>query len=261
MSISKSTDLVNWTYVGDVFASKPRWVAGDGYLWAPDIQYFNGKYYLYYAVSNTRAGGAAIFVATSNTPTGPWNASPIPVVEPEPVPGHGMRPTIDPAIIQDGDQKYIFYGSFNGGISARALSSDGMTSDRGSQVQIALSDRYEAPYIVKRNGYFYLFVSAGACCDGALSGYALARRGTRANYVGPIVAKDPQQAETLLDEVLSQLGDNRVYIDLNRESSVGTSVLSDRGFVKERDLIRMTSGRASAKTSPLVIAIAGPEVG
>jgi len=97
--------------------------------------------------------------------------------------------------------------------------------------------------------------------DGALSGYALARRGTRANYVGPIVAKDPQQAETLLDEVLSQLGDNRVYIDLNRESSVGTSVLSDRGFVKERDLIRMTSGRASAKTSPLVIAIAGPEVG
>ena len=97
--------------------------------------------------------------------------------------------------------------------------------------------------------------------DGALSGYALARRGTRANYVGPIVAKDPQQAETLLDEVLSQLGLNRVYIDLNRESSVGTSVLSDRGFVKERDLIRMTSGRASAKTSPLVIAIAGPEVG
>jgi len=88
MSISKSTDLVNWTYVGDVFASKPRWVAGDGYLWAPDIQYFNSKYYLYYAVSNTRAGGAAIFVATSNTPTGPWNASSIPVVEPEPVPGH-----------------------------------------------------------------------------------------------------------------------------------------------------------------------------
>jgi len=189
MSISKSTDLVNWTYVGDVFASKPRWVAGDGYLWAPDIQYFNSKYYLYYAVSNTRAGGAAIFVATSNTPTGPWNASSIPVVEPEPVPGHGMRPTIDPAIIQDGDQKYIFYGSFNGGISARALSSDGMTSDRGSQVQIALSDRYEAPYIVKRNGYFYLFVSAGACCDGALSGYGVyAARSP--NVLGPYIDKD-----------------------------------------------------------------------
>ena len=97
--------------------------------------------------------------------------------------------------------------------------------------------------------------------DGALSGYALARRGTRANYVGPIVTRDPQQVETLLDQVLSQLGDSRVYIDFNRECSAGTSLLSDRGFVKERDLIRMTSGRPRAKTSPLVIAIAGPEVG
>jgi arabinan endo-1,5-alpha-L-arabinosidase len=46
MSISKSTDLVNWTYVGDVFAGKPRWAASDAYLWVPDIEYFNGKYYL-----------------------------------------------------------------------------------------------------------------------------------------------------------------------------------------------------------------------
>jgi len=97
--------------------------------------------------------------------------------------------------------------------------------------------------------------------DGALSGYALARRGTRAVYVGPVVAKDPQQVETLLDQVLSQLGDSRVYIDFNRECSAGTSLLSDRGFVKERDLIRMTSGQRGAKTSPLIVAIAGPEVG
>jgi GNAT superfamily N-acetyltransferase len=97
--------------------------------------------------------------------------------------------------------------------------------------------------------------------DGALSGYALARRGTRANYVGPVVAKDPQQVETLLDQVLSELGDSRVYIDFNTECSAGTSLLSDRGFVKERDLIRMTYGRASTRTSPLVVAIAGPEVG
>ena len=97
--------------------------------------------------------------------------------------------------------------------------------------------------------------------DGALSGYALARLGTRANYVGPVVAKDPQQVETLLDQVLSQLGDSRVYIDFNRECSAGPSLLSDRGFVKERDLIRMTSGRPSAKTSPHVVAIAGPEIG
>lgn len=97
--------------------------------------------------------------------------------------------------------------------------------------------------------------------DGALSGYAFARRGTRANYVGPVVAKDPQQVETLLDQVLSQLGDSRVYIDFNTECSASARLLSARGLVKERDLIRMSAGRPSAKTSPLIIAIAGPEVG
>lgn len=91
MAISKSQDLVNWTYVGDVFSNKPSFVAPDGYLWAPDIQYFNGKYYLYYAVSNTKALGAAIFVATSDSPAGPWTTHSTPVVEPEPVPGRGMR--------------------------------------------------------------------------------------------------------------------------------------------------------------------------
>ncbi|HEU5402898.1 MAG TPA: family 43 glycosylhydrolase, partial [Terriglobales bacterium] len=173
MAISRSQDLVNWTYTGDVFAQKPSFVAPSGYLWAPDIEFFNGKYYLYYAASNTYAGGAAIFVATSDSPTGPWTTYSTPVVEPESVPGRGMRSTIDPAIVTDGDQRYIFYGSFNGGISARTLSPDGLTSDRASQVQIALPDRYEAAYVIKRNGYFYLMVSAGACCDGQLSGYAV----------------------------------------------------------------------------------------
>jgi len=97
--------------------------------------------------------------------------------------------------------------------------------------------------------------------DDELSGYALARNGTRADYVGPVVAKDPQQAKTLLDQVLSQLHDRRVYIDFNKECSAGSRVLSDRGFVKERDLIRMRAGRPGPKTSPLIVGIAGPEIG
>ena len=97
--------------------------------------------------------------------------------------------------------------------------------------------------------------------DGSLSGYALARRGTRADYVGPLVAKDLEKPETLLDQVLSQLNGRRVYIDFNKECDISTNVLSERGFVKERDLIRMSAGAASSKTSSIVIAIAGPEIG
>ena len=97
--------------------------------------------------------------------------------------------------------------------------------------------------------------------EGALNGYALARKGTKADYVGPVVTKNPQHVESLLDQVLSELQGRRIYIDLNTECGVTTSVLSERGFVKERDLIRMSAGARPEKTSPFVIAIAGPETG
>ena len=92
-------------------------------------------------------------------------------------------------------------------------------------------------------------------------GYALARSGTRKTYVGPVVANDAQVAEVLLDRMFSELAGRDVYVDLNKECSLDASVLLDRGFVKERDLIRMVKGGPSQKTSPLVVAIAGPEVG
>ena len=48
--------------VGDVFAQRPGWVADDAGLWAPDIEYIKGQYYLYYTASNTDlpGGGSAI---------------------------------------------------------------------------------------------------------------------------------------------------------------------------------------------------------
>lgn len=182
--ISKSQDLVNWTYVGDVFAQAPSWVAPDGGLWAPEIQYFNGQYYLYYAVSDSTVagGGSAIFVATSSSPVGPWSAGSTPVVEPT-----SERKTIDPAVIQDDSgQRYIFYGTYEGGIAARALSADGVSSLPATQIQITTADRYEGAYVVKRNGYYYLFASASDCCRGPLTGYAVFA-GRSENVLGPYV--------------------------------------------------------------------------
>jgi arabinan endo-1,5-alpha-L-arabinosidase len=55
--IFRSVDLVNWTYVGDAFAERPEWVAADAGLWAPEIEFFNDQYYLYYTASNTTLPG------------------------------------------------------------------------------------------------------------------------------------------------------------------------------------------------------------
>ena len=97
--------------------------------------------------------------------------------------------------------------------------------------------------------------------SGSLTGYALARAGTKAVYIGPVIATDTAHVENLLDRILGQLSGSNVYIDFSNECGVSSSVLADRGFVKERDLIRMSFGSRSVKTSPHVIAIAGPEVG
>jgi GNAT superfamily N-acetyltransferase len=97
--------------------------------------------------------------------------------------------------------------------------------------------------------------------DGRLSGYALARRGTNAVYVGPLIAMDTQQAAPLLDRVLGQLAGQQVYVDVNSVFETGRRVLADRGFVKQRDLIRMRYGTRNNTTPSSVFAIAGPEVG
>ncbi len=97
--------------------------------------------------------------------------------------------------------------------------------------------------------------------NGELSGYALARRGTKATYIGPVVATEPDQVESLLEQTLSQMNGARVYIDFNPECGAPTTVLSERGFVEERELIRMSVGSVAKKTSPFMVAIAGPEIG
>ncbi len=190
----KSTDLVNWTYQGDVFSARPSWVSADAGLWAPDIEFFNGKYYLYFTASNTSlpGEGSAIGVATSNSPTGPWVDSGMPAVEPHAPPSDptARRWVFDPAIVQDdAGQRYIYYGSYFGGISARKLSADGLRSDPASQVQITIANRYEGAYIRKHGGYYYLFASATNCCNGPLTGYSVFA-GRSQNPLGPFMDRE-----------------------------------------------------------------------
>ena len=185
--IQRSLDLVNWEYVGEVFSERPSWVAGNATLWAPDIQYLNGRYYLYYTASRTSlpGGGRAIGVATSDSPTGPWTDSGQPVVEPQ-----APRWVIDPFVLADDDgQLYIFYGSYAGGISARKLSPDGLRSDPATETPITVADRYEGAFVRKRGGYYYLFVSATNCCNGPLTGYSVFA-GRSKSLLGPYTDRE-----------------------------------------------------------------------
>ena len=190
ITMHKSSDLAQWTYVGDAFAVRPSWVAPTAGLWAPAIKFFNNQYYLYYAASDTSlpGAGAAIGVATSSGPTGPWIDSGTPAVMPEDAPccPGQRRAVIDPEMVQANGQNYIYFGSFFGGISARALSADGLTSDPASEIPITIDNRYEAVNLVQHGAFYYLLASASNCCNGPLSGYAVFA-GRSASPLGPFV--------------------------------------------------------------------------
>ena len=228
----RSLDLVNWEYMGDAFADEPAWLDPNSGMWAPDIEYFNGQYYLYYAAPNVSdavsgepncGGDSAIGVATAPTPLGPWTDSGGPVVEPRRNgPGCNFFWTYDPAVVEADGQLTIFYGSYYGGIQARELSADGLTSDPATAVQITIPNRYEGAEVAYKDGYWYLFVSATNCCNGPLTGYSVFV-GRSEDILGPYVDRE---GNSLLDAsvggtpVISMngnrwvgMGHNDVFVD------------------------------------------------
>ena len=196
----KSLDLVNWTYVGDTFTTRPSWAAPTAGMWAPEIDYFNGQYYLYYGITDVQdavsgepgcGGDNAIGVATSSSPTGPWTDLGRPVVEPRRAgAGCNFFWTFDPEVIvaQNG-QKYIYFGSYFGGIYVRELSADGFTAPAATQTMVTIANRYEGAEVVYRDGFYYLFVSATNCCAGPQTGYSVFV-GRSASPTGPFVDRE-----------------------------------------------------------------------
>jgi predicted N-acetyltransferase YhbS len=132
-----------------------------------------------------------------------------------------------------------------------ALTLDSYTfgADRSKLIEMLIEDSCVTPVVAMAT-------------DWRLTGYALARNGTAAVYLGPLLATDANAATVLLDGLLSQMSGQHVYIDLNTNFGGGREILAARGLVKQRDLIRMSYGKGSeAGSSPSILAIAGPEIG
>jgi len=94
----------------------------------------------------------------------------------------------------------------------------------------------------------------------SLRGYAFARTGARASYIGPVVAVEPELAVGLLDAMVQRLA-GAVFVDICLGSEDTVSQLMGRGFVKQRGLTQMSLGQRIIRRSDMVFAIAGPELG
>lgn len=200
IQIRTSSDLVHWELIGTVFEKIPSWIGKEivGFppnLWAPDISYFNGKYHLYYAGSRFGSNNSVIGLATNVTldPASPdyawidegmvirsrtsdnWNA-------------------IDANLSFDTEGvPWLAFGSFWDGIKMRRIDPNTGKLAPEDETLYSLASRgggpIEAPAIVYRDGYYYLFVSFDLCCRGVNSTYKI-MVGRATSITGPYSDRD-----------------------------------------------------------------------
>lgn len=188
VSVVRSRDLTQWTYLRNAFDTKPSWKASGG-IWAPDIALVNGKYHLYYAFSTWGDANPGIGLAVSDSPAGPFHDLGKLFLSSE----VNVPNSIDPFYFENKGRKYLFWGSYSNapsqGTYGVELSSDGKTiPELSSRFKVAAGD-FEAVAIFKRDGYFYFFGSKGGCCDGEKSNNHL-RMGRSKALLGPYIDKE-----------------------------------------------------------------------
>jgi arabinan endo-1,5-alpha-L-arabinosidase len=198
-----STDRVHWKTEKPVFANAPQWAVDTipgfkNHIWAPDISYYNGQYYLFYSVSAFGKNTSSIGLATNTTlhtndPNYKWVDHGRII---QSIPGKTNWNAIDPNLITDKDgTPYLVFGSFWDGLklvklnkdrlgvaedinkiptiaTRRKNSSENLSAVDGNPVD-AGGNAIEAPFIFKHDKYFYLFASIDYCCKGPQSTYKM----------------------------------------------------------------------------------------
>lgn len=211
IAVWSSKDMKNWNREQAVFDEPPAWAVEAvpgfrGHIWAPDISYRDGVYYLYYSVSAFGKNTSCIGLATNTTldsddPDYKWTDHGKVI---QSVPGRDLWNAIDPNLAYDDDgQPWMTFGSFWSGMKLVKMDED-LKKPAEPQEWYTLSKRarsfktqdpdpgegaVEAPFIFKKNGYYYLFVSFDFCCRGPESTYKMVV-GRSENITGPYVDKE-----------------------------------------------------------------------
>jgi arabinan endo-1,5-alpha-L-arabinosidase len=177
LTLKTSTDRTTFRNAGQVFPGGASWTTtytgGSRNLWAPDITYRNGRYWLYYSASTFGSNRSAIFLATSTTgASGSWTNQGL-VVESRTSDNFNA---IDPnLVVDDAGRWWLSFGSFWSGIKMIELNPS--TGKRTGSTIRSIAGRgggaIEAPTIVKHGSYYYLWVSFDRCCQGAASTYRI----------------------------------------------------------------------------------------
>lgn len=191
IQVRRSSDLLDWELLDPVFESEPSWITTTGQeniLWAPEVIYFGGKYHLYYAASAFGVNRSCIGHATATKleEHTQWVDQGSPIICSNVGETTDNYNAIDPSPIVDPNGKlWLAFGSFWSGIKLIRLDADGK---RDGPDLFSLAIRHngavEAPHLIYKDGYFYLFESVDSCCQGVNSTYKI-MVGRSSSITGP----------------------------------------------------------------------------
>ncbi len=163
----RSTDLLHWEPAGAVFRHQPAWAEGS--FWAPELVHdeLSGQFIVWY-VARKRGGNLCIAVASATSPTGPYlDHGPV-VCEAD--------GSIDPCFARDehGEPYLIWKEDGNSQDRPTPIWAQALTEDllelTGDKTQLIVNDQpweegvVEGPYILRREGRFYMFYAGNSCC-------------------------------------------------------------------------------------------------
>ena len=220
-----SRDLIHWEKGPAILQEVPAWMRqlvpkADGkFVWAPDIIRNKNQWWLFYSYSTFGSQTSAIGLLSNPTldprnPAYKWTDRGLVIA----TDGKQKSNAIDPALIFDGENLWMSYGSWDkGGILVVQLdSTTGKPLNAPKTIAAGQATGPEAPYIYFRGGYFYLFENEGFCCKGANSTYRV-MMGRAKNIGGPYLDKNGKDlarggGSVFLDSDGAQIGPGHVGI-------------------------------------------------
>jgi arabinan endo-1,5-alpha-L-arabinosidase len=194
ITTKQSTDRTAWRDTGAAFPNGAPWTTaytgGGNVLWAPDISFHNGLYYMYYAASTFGSQNSAIFLATSTSGVpGSWTNKGLVISSSSAVNFNAIDPNL---VVDASGNWWLSLGSFWTGIKLVQLNpSTGLRLNTTIRAvaQRTGSTAIEAPYIFRHGSFYYLWVSFDLCCRGASSTYRI-MVGRSTSVTGPYVDRN-----------------------------------------------------------------------
>ena len=265
IDVWSSADMKSWTREKPVFALPPTWAVNImaayalsdpsirpfmGHIWAPDISFHNGQYYLYYSVSAFGKNTSCMGLVTNKTlnPSDPdyqW-------VDHGPVicsrPGIENWNAIDPNLLYGEDGfPYLIWGSFWDGLQIVRLTDDLKRVHPDSKPETIASRKrdvnmpnppsiddnpvdaggnaIEAPFVIRKGKYFYFFASIDYCCKGVNSTYKMIY-GRSEKILGPYLDKEGKSMRTGGGSILMKGDENWHGVGHN-----GIATVDDKDYI------------------------------